>query len=50
MYNFAKDQPTSNAFDLIFPDYSNITKLDYQYIKQTPYEEDSVSTSLIPKL
>ena len=50
MYNSAKIQSTSNAFGSIFFDYSSITKLDDQYTKQTPYEEDSVSTSSMLKL
>jgi hypothetical protein len=36
MYNSAKTQPTSNAFGLIYLDYSNIAKLDDQCTKQTP--------------
>ena len=35
MCNSAKTQPTSNAFGLIYLDYSNIAKLDDQCTKQT---------------
>ena len=50
MYNSAKTQPILNVFGSIFLDYSNITKLDNQYTKQTPKEEDGASNSSIPKL
>ena len=50
MYNSGKNQPTLNAFGSIFLDYSNISKLDDQYTKKTTWEEDSISTTSMPKL